>query len=116
MSLLHLPQLLKHEELIKIDALLESSQFVSGVKTASMETKFAKNNLQIDIHNISILPQLQSIILRVSEISLPFKWQFCSNILLKIFLTEGNFIKQVFLRLRSQIIKSNFAKMQVWKY
>jgi PKHD-type hydroxylase len=69
MSLLHLPQLLKHEELNHIDALLESSQFVDRAKTASLAAQSVKNNLQIDIYDSQTLPQLQSIILRALETS-----------------------------------------------
>ena len=69
MSLLHLPQLLTNEELTKIDALLESSLFVDGAKTASMAAKAVKNNLQIDKNNTHTLPQLQSIILLALETS-----------------------------------------------
>jgi PKHD-type hydroxylase len=69
MSLLHLPQLLKPEELNQIDALLESSLFIDGAKTASMAAKAVKNNLQIDKNNTQTLPQLQSIILLALETS-----------------------------------------------
>jgi PKHD-type hydroxylase len=69
MSLLHLPQLLTHEELTKIDALIESSLFVDGAKTASLAAQSVKNNLQIDKDNTQTLPQLQAIILRALETS-----------------------------------------------
>ncbi|MEY4540122.1 MAG: hypothetical protein RLZZ306_1879 [Bacteroidota bacterium] len=69
MSLLHLPQIITHEELIKIDALIKSSLFVDGAKTASMSAKSVKNNLQIDKNDIQTLPQLQAIILRALETS-----------------------------------------------
>jgi PKHD-type hydroxylase len=69
MSLLHLPQLLKPEELNQIDALLESCLFIDGAKTASMAAKAVKNNLQIDKYNTQTPPQLQSIILLALETS-----------------------------------------------
>ncbi len=69
MSLIHIPQLLKPEELLKIDSLLEKSQFVDGSKTASLATKSVKNNLQVDTSDYEILPQLQSIILQALETS-----------------------------------------------
>jgi len=69
MSLLHLPQLLKHDELNQIDALLESSLFVDGAKTASLAAQAVKSNLQIDKNNTQTLPQLQSIILQALETS-----------------------------------------------
>jgi PKHD-type hydroxylase len=69
MSLLHLPQLLTHEELTKIDDLIESSLFVDGAKTASLAAQSVKNNLQIDKNNTQTLPQLQAIILRALETS-----------------------------------------------
>jgi PKHD-type hydroxylase len=67
MSLLHLPQLLTHEELTKIDALIESSLFVDGAKTASLAAQSVKNNLQIDKDNTQTLPPLQKIILQALE-------------------------------------------------
>lgn len=69
MSLIHVPQLLKPEELLKIDFLFEKSQFVDGSKTASLAAKSVKNNLQIDTNDYEILPQLQSIILQALETS-----------------------------------------------
>jgi PKHD-type hydroxylase len=69
MSLIQIPQLLTHEELTQIDALIESSLFVDGAGTASIAAKAVKNNLQIDKNNTQTLPQLQSIILRALETS-----------------------------------------------
>jgi PKHD-type hydroxylase len=69
MSLIQIPQLLTHEELSKIDALLESSLFVDGAKTASLAAQSVKKNLQIDKNNTQTLPQLQSIILQALKTS-----------------------------------------------
>ena len=69
MSLIQIPQLLIHEKLTQIDALMESSLFVDGANTASMAAKSVKNNLQIDKNNTQTLPQLQSIILKALETS-----------------------------------------------
>jgi predicted 2-oxoglutarate/Fe(II)-dependent dioxygenase YbiX len=52
MSILHLPQLLKLEELAEIDHLLENSLFIDGSKTASLSAQSVKNNLQIDLISI----------------------------------------------------------------
>jgi PKHD-type hydroxylase len=62
MSLIHLPQLLKLEELVEIDHLLENSLFIDGSKTASLSAQSVKNNLQIDLSDQLTLPDLQKII------------------------------------------------------
>jgi PKHD-type hydroxylase len=69
MSLIHIPQLLKLEELNQIDSLLEKSRFVDGAKTASLAAKSVKNNLQIDIKDNNTLPQLQAIVNAVLQIN-----------------------------------------------
>jgi PKHD-type hydroxylase len=62
MSLMNIPQLLKPEELLQMDLLLEKSEFIDGSKTASLSAKSVKNNLQIDAGDKNTLPQIQSII------------------------------------------------------
>lgn len=69
MSIIHIPQLLKTEELAQIDKLLSESTFVDGATTASLAAKSQKNNLQIDKNNTYTLPQLQSIINHALETS-----------------------------------------------
>ncbi len=69
MSLIHIPQLLKLEELETIDFLLEKSQFIDGARTASLAAKTVKNNLQIDSNDLETLPQLQSLLLEALKTS-----------------------------------------------
>lgn len=60
-NMLHIPQLLKPDELELIDSLLNDSAFLDGSKTASMAAKAVKNNLQIDRQDQDTLPRIQAI-------------------------------------------------------
>lgn len=53
-QLVHIPQLLTATELIAIDALIASANFVDGKLTATLAAKDVKNNLQIEPGNESL--------------------------------------------------------------
>ncbi len=48
---LHIPDLLKPDELNKIHRLIESSEFIDGRSTAGMSAREVKNNYQLDAQN-----------------------------------------------------------------
>jgi PKHD-type hydroxylase len=60
-QLIHIPQLLTATELITIDALIASANFIDGKLTATLAAKDVKNNLQIEAGNVS-LAEIQKVI------------------------------------------------------
>ena len=77
MSLITIPHLLKPQELVEIDSLLEQSEFTDGAATASLAAKSAKNNLQIHGTDTATLPGLRAIIQEALQTSPLF--QICAN-------------------------------------
>ncbi|MBL0145739.1 MAG: Fe2+-dependent dioxygenase [Chitinophagaceae bacterium] len=60
-NFIHIPALLKPEEIVEIESLLTKASFTDGKLTASMAAKEVKNNLQIDATDDSNL-QIQKIL------------------------------------------------------
>jgi PKHD-type hydroxylase len=63
-SVLHIPGLLKPEELQEIETLFAKAGFVDGRVTAHQAAKEVKQNLQVDAQNQQELPALQMIVLK----------------------------------------------------
>jgi PKHD-type hydroxylase len=61
-QLIHIPSLLRPEELSAIESLVAKAHFIDGKITASLAAKAVKNNLQVDAGDKDILTQVQSII------------------------------------------------------
>ena len=59
---IHIPALLKPEEIAEIENLSTKADFVDGKLTASLAAKAVKNNLQLDLTNQEIAGQIQGII------------------------------------------------------
>lgn len=58
----HIPALIKPEELISLELLLQSINFVDGKATASMAARDVKNNLQADTGDANALQPVQQLI------------------------------------------------------
>lgn len=58
---IQIPALLKPEEMLQLDALLSTMEFIDGKATASMAAKNVKNNLQVNIDSDNLL-QVRNII------------------------------------------------------
>ena len=59
---IHIPALLKPEEITEIENLSSKADFIDGKLTASLAAKAVKNNLQLDQTNQEIAGQIQGII------------------------------------------------------
>jgi PKHD-type hydroxylase len=61
-SFLHIPGLLKKEELQQIETLMGDARFIDGRATAGMAAKEVKNNLQLDATDTKHIEPIQQII------------------------------------------------------
>jgi len=61
-NILHLPAFLGAQQLQLLDQLLEQAPFVDGRTTASDAAKLVKNNLQVDMNDRTVMPQLQQLV------------------------------------------------------
>lgn len=58
----HIPAILKPEELISLEILVQKANFVDGKATASMAAKEVKNNLQLDNSNVEVMNAIRQLL------------------------------------------------------